>query len=537
MVDVKLIEVLFPYLAAVRVDGVSRVGGVVRIEARTSHLTATCPGCGTESGRVHARYVRRLADAAVGGQRMVIWLRVRRFACVAATCVKRTFAEQVAGLTVAYGRVSLVLKGVQEKLAAVVAGQAGTRLTRRIAIPASRSTLLRRLRAMPLPQVTAPKVLGVDDFAIRRGQTYASILIDMATHRPIAVLGDRSAATFAAWLREHPGVEIICRDRAGNYAEGGRTGAPDAVQVADRYHLWANLGEAVEKTVITHCSCLAEPKPAEQQAPTAAEPAAVVPDGLLDVNGNERRLVARTRERYAAVYGLLAQGASVGAICRQLALDRTTVWRFARAESLDELLFKATHRENKLDRFKPYLIERWNNGHTDVAALHAEIAQHGYEGGMQTVYRFVRRFRGHATVGPPAPRQIPPKPRRLARWIMTRPDHLTAGQAVTLKEICARCPELDRASQHVRAFAQMMTQLQGDQLEDWLTAVEADTLTAFRSLAIGLRRDQAAVTAGLTLPWSSGAVEGAVTRAKALKRLMYGRANLDLLTRRILLPN
>jgi hypothetical protein len=164
---------------------------------------------------------------------------------------------------------------------------------------------------------------------------------------------------------------------------GARAGAPQAIQVADRYHLWANLGEAVEKTVLAHRACLhpREPITDGQPEPAPVEPAPP-PDGVRDACGRDRRLVTRTRERYTAVQTLLAQGKSLSAICRELNLERGTVRRFARAESLDELLFKATHRVTKLDPFKAYLTERWNHGQTDAAALFRELAEQGYRGGV-----------------------------------------------------------------------------------------------------------------------------------------------------------
>lgn len=245
------------------------------------------------------------------------------------------------------------------------------------------------------------------------------------------------------------------------------------------------------------------------------------------------RLVVRTRERYAAVQALLADGSSLAGICRTLELDRKTVQRFARAASVDELLVKATGRSSLLDAFTPYLHQRWAEGVTDAAQLTSEIAAMGYRGSDQTVRRYLHPFRGLLTPPPPPPKV--PKPRTVTGWLLRRPESLEEDERQQLKEVRARCEHLDRLAEHVKDFAVMMTKRQDRRLEDWLARVEVDDLAELHSFAAGIRRDQAAVTAGLTLPYSSGAVEGSVNRLKMLKRQMYGRARLDLLRKRVLL--
>jgi transposase len=551
--EAKLVEIVFPHLAGMSVERVEEEGGGVWIWARSRRGDAACPDCATVSVAVHSRYQRRLADQPVGGRPVWILLAVRRFFCRDSGCARRTFAEQFEDVAGRRRRRTTSLLGMLGPIGWALAGRAGARLAARMAVAVSRMTLLRLMRARRERPVVAPRVLGIDDFALRRGRVYASVLLDMDTHRPIDVLPDRTADTFAAWLRAHPGVQLICRDRAGAYAEGARAGAPDAIQVADRFHLWQNLGEAVERTIVAHRCCLPEPKPDPKPDPevpaavTSAEASTTVPtavptatpdtsqpvsDGVLDACGRERRLVVRTRERFAAVQELRAQGMSLGAISRQLRLDHGTVRRFAHASSVDELLVKAINRTSRLDRFKPYVNQRWNDGCHDAAQLHAELQAQGWTGSVQTVRRYVHAFRTTTTPVTSAP--APPKPRRVVRWIMTNPDNLSTGDAVQLKEILARCPELDATAGHVRDFAVMMRELRGDRLDNWMRRVQGDDLPALHSFVTGIKRDQDAVVAGLTLPWNSGPVEGAVTRIKLLKRLGYGRASLDLLRRRIL---
>jgi transposase len=422
------------------------------------------------------------------------------------------------------------------------------------------ATVLRLVAAAPEPGVTAaPEVLGVDDFALAKGQVHRTVLVDMRTGDVIDLLPDRDAASFEAWLTAHPGAGIICRDRAGNYAEGARDGAPDAIQVADRWHLRHNLAEYAEKTVASHRGCLKDQpagggpgghtdapgtadRPGQQppgqelpgqELPRQAAGAQVPPDGSLDACGRKRRLVRRTRERYAEIRGRLDAGESLSAISRVTGLDRKTVQRFARAGSAEELPGKATSRESKLDAFTPYLHQRWNEGVTDAAALHAELREQSC-GSEQTARRYVRPFRQVLAAPEPAP--AVPKTRQITRWLLTRPDRLQAGEQAQLEAIRARCPHIDALAGHVTAFAEMMTARTGSRdLEGWLAAVEADDRSGLRSLTAGIRNDQQAVTNGLTLHWNSGRVEGTVNKIKMTKRQMYGHAGFDLLRKRVIL--
>jgi transposase len=525
----------------------------VRITARTRTVSLACRGCGAVSAQVHDRYRRRLADLACGGRPVQVVLEVRRFCCGNPACPVATFAEQVPGLTGWYQRRTAGLRGLLEKVALALAGRAGSRLAAALGAVVSRFTLIRLVRALPDPQAGPVAVLGVDDVAKRRGHSYATVLMDMDSRRLIDMLPDREAETFADWLRAHPGIEVICRDRGGAYARAAREAAPGAVQVADRFHLWQDLAEAVEKTVLACLATLSPPSPAPDIAQTAAalDPPAPAPgppaepDGFRDQHGRRRRLVARHRERYAAIQALRAQGCTIREIARRLGLARNTVLKFAQAASVDELLVKATSRPSILDPFKPYLNQRWNQGMTSAAALHEEIRARGWEGGILAVERYLRQFRTAdgrdrqaraqpQLTAPSAP--APPKPRHVTRWIMTHPDHLASDDAANLARLLDASPGLAAAAGHVRSFAGMMTRRQGLlALEDWLTAVEASDQPGLHSFARGIRRDQQAVTAGLALPYSSGALEGKNCKIKYLKRLMYGRANFDLLRKMALL--
>ncbi|MFI7194016.1 ISL3 family transposase [Nocardia nova] len=532
-------SVLFPHLDGLRVEVIRAAGSTVRIDAVTGGDPVGCPGCGMLSGRVHSRYQRRLSDTSITGREVVIGLRVRRLFCDNSDCGRTTFAEQVPQLAARHARRTLILQRALCAVGLALGGRAGARLTRHLAATVSRMTLLRQIRALPDPPVTVPRVLGVDDFALRRGHNYGTILIDMQTRRPIDVLADRTADTLAAWLREHPGVEIVCRDRAGAYAEGAAVGAPDAVQVADRWHIWRNLGEAVERTVARHRAVLpavvVTPEPEPQEQCDITERITEIHCGPVAPEQRQDRTAVRTRQRWSEVHALLAQGASILAIGRELGLARGTTRRFARAASPEELLVnnRTGYRVSILDPYKPELRRRWNEGCTNATELFTEIRERGYEGSEKLVRNYLQPFRAFTHV--PVTPAKPPAVRKVVAWIMTNPATLATEHQVVLDRILAASPDLAALTGHVRAFAEIMTKRRGRDLEQWMAAVDTDDQPALHSFVRGLRRDQDAVTAGLTMKWSSGTVEGHVNRIKMLKRQMFGRAKTDLLRKRILL--
>jgi transposase len=515
---------VFPHLCGVRIDGVERTADGLLIRGRAAGRAAACWACGTWSSRVHSRYQRSLGDVAVAGSPVMIRLIVRRFFCVSSECAKRTFAEQVPELTSRHSRRSPLLTRALESIGLALGGRAGERLAGTLSLRAGRATLLRLVRALPEPDITALTVLGIDDFALRRGQTYGTILVDMVTRRPVDLMTGRTAEVITEWLTAHPGVQVICRDRASAYAEGAAAGAPEAVQVADRWHLWHNLIEATEKCVIQHRTCLREP-----DIPAGTDPADLPATLEMDT---ESALITRIRDRYDAIQELISSGCGYIPAARQLGLARNTVKRYARAASVGELL-EAAARPSNLDTFKPYLHQRWNEGHTRPSRLFEEISALGYTGSNANVRDYVRRLHGWAHASPAV--TPPPPVRAVVSWITQHPGRLDAADQEQLRAILGRCPELDTLFSRIREFAVMMGHRRGERLPQWLASARTTDLPGLHSFATGIERDQAAVIAGLTLDWSSGLVEGHVNRIKMLKRQMYGRASTDLLRKRVLL--
>jgi hypothetical protein len=343
------------------------------------------------------------------------------------------------------------------------------------------------------------------------------------------MLEGRDARPLADWLAAHPGTEVICRDRAGSYADGARTGAPDAVQVADRFHLWQNLAKAVEKCVAAHRACLAEPA-----APAADGPeqqgAGLASAGPPDPTG---KFADTARRKHELVHRLRAEGRGLREIARHLSWGLHTVQRYDRAATWQELAENRwpTNRPSKLDPFKPYLDQHAGQGHGSFTRLFNQIKALGYDGSYSVVRNYLDQVRPEkAPLG-----EAPPTVRDVTNWLCRRPDTLTEDEQPKLKAILNRCPELRAASVQVRGFAAMITDLTGQDLPQWMAAAREAGLPGISSLTKGLEQDLDAVTNSLTMSWSSGPVEGRINHIKMIKRQMFGRAGLPLLRKRVLL--
>jgi transposase len=345
-------------------------------------------------------------------------------------------------------------------------------------------------------------VLCVDGFALRKGHVYGTILVDIETRRPVDMLPERSAESFRAWLDAHPGVEIICRDRAGCYAEGATAGAPLAIQVADRWHLWHNLAEAVERAVARRRPCLQEPPPDAEPGPSAREA----------VTAPEAGLAARTRARHAEIHAALTRGLAITEISRTLGLDRKTARRYANAATAEELTAgPRLSGPALLGPHQDWLRQRWDEGARSTELLYQELRGRGYQGSLRTLRRLTARLRQDTAVPGPPPA---PKGKEVASWILTPPGDLADGDRAALAQITARCAELSTTRDLVHEFADMLCNRRGERLENWADQAEAGTVSELRGFSKGLRRDWAAVTAGLTVPYSSARLKATSTASR-----------------------
>jgi len=528
---------LLPPGAGLVVEQVQLCDEIMHLTVRCEAAGANCPRCGTWSEAFHSSYERNLADLPIAGRRAVVNLRVRRFRCYQPECPCKTFVEQAPVLAERYAHKTLRLRSMLQATGLALGGRPGSRHCQRLAMPTSRTTLLRMVRALPeRPIAAAPRVLGVDEFALRRGRRYGTILVDVGTHRVVDLLEDPSADALVEWLGIHPGTEVICRDRDGVYASAARRGAPGALQVADRWHLTHNLADALERFAVRALASLRKELKAEESADTA--PPLELPPPATTTSLSPRRLPARNEQRHSEIHELLAQGLTLSAIARRVRLDRKTVRRFANADVAADLLgSRGPHcsRATALDPYLPYLAGRWQEGQHVAAFLFNEIRQKGYRGSKRTVRR---QLAGWRTAEPPPPAHaMLPGPRTLAWLLLRRPSDLDDKEQLLLKQLCERTAELGSARRLAQHFLRLVRERRGRELDEWVADVHNTGPPELRGFSRNLRRDWDAVHAGLTERWSSGSVEGNVNKLKVTKRQMFGRARFDLLRKRVLLAN
>jgi transposase len=509
MIDVaKLVGILFSGLSVLVIEDINDAGEIIVVQARTRDEAVACPGCGAETVRVHGYHERTAADVPADGRRVVLKVRARRMRCPVTGCGVQTFREQVPGVLDRYQRRTTRLTAQVSAVARELAGRASARLLPALGIVVSRQVMLRVLLKIPLPALAVPRVPGIDDFALRRGSVYATVLIDAETGRRIDVVQGRTADVAERWLLGHPGVEVVCRDGSGAYGEAVRQALPGAVQVSDRWHLWHGLGEAVRKEVAAHCACWAKGTPLQ-----------------------EGQRAATTAERWQQVHDLRARNVGLLECARRLNLSLNTVKRYDRASAPERLRRVPKYRPTLVDPHREYLRKRRaEEPGVPVRQLLREIRERGYQGSSNLLVRYINQGRLEGD-------RPHLSPRRATRILLTRPDRLTAGQHKTLAGLTAACPEMTALTGLITSFAGLLVPDPGNdaRLRQWITDARAADLPDVHSFTRGLDLDIQAATAALTMPHHNGRTEGVNTKTKMIKRQMYGRADFTLLRHRILL--
>jgi transposase len=503
------VGIVFCGLSSLVIEDVADQDGVIVVRARTAGGPVACPRCGAGTSQVHGYCGRTVADVPADGRPVVVHVRVRRMRCPVPGCPAQTFREQVPGVLDRYQRRTTRLTGQAGAVTRRLAGRAGAGLLAALGVPLSRHTALRVLLRLALPEVSVPRVLGVDDFALRRGHVYATVLIDAETGERVDVVAGRTAEVVEAWLRDHPGVEVVCRDGSAAYAEAVRRALPGAIQAGDRWHLWHGLAEAVMKEVAAHSSCWAAAGPPLK----------------------EGRQAQTTAERWRQVQDLTDRGTGLLECSRRLGLSLNTVKRYARATEPGRMIRAPKYRATLVDPYRDHLrARRAEDPAVPVWQLLAEIREQGYPGSMNLLYRYITQGRVEADRPHLSPKSV-------TRLLLTRPDALSDSQQALLAGLTGACPEMTSLAVLVRSFAALLRPDPANEarLKDWAETARASDLPNIHAFTRGLDLDIHAAIAAVTLPFHNGRTEGVNTKTKMIKRQMYGRAGFTLLRHRILL--
>jgi transposase len=524
---------------------------------QTKAATASCPICETPSNRVHSRYRRKLGDLACFGKKARLVIAVRRFFCTQPQCSRRIFAERLSGFARPYARTTDRLRQAHEAIGSAVGGEPGSRLTVHLAINSSPDTLLRRVKQLDDESLPPPRIVGIDDWAWRRGRRYGTIVVDLERGDVIDLLPDRDAATVGKWLDEHPGVELVSRDRSSSYARAATESAPNARQVADRWHLLKNLREAIERVFEQESKLVnAALTEIEAAAGSASSSAAPGTDGVSASDKpsssqssiesaveSPRRQAQRSRRqsrvaRFEQVHERNGQGHSVRRIARELGMSRCAVRRYLRCETCPDWNLRRKRR-SRLDQHREWIDAQLAEGTINAMELHRRLTGMGFQGSYGSVRRYVTKrlaaagkSRERINAAKSSPACLPTAKQLSFEWVRRSEKRKPAEQA-RLDAIRGCSTELACVLDLADEFAAMIRKQSRDSLGEWLVKAEASTCLGLRVFAEGIRRDEAAVHAAITERWSNGPVEGHVNRLKTIKRQMYGRGGFRLLRARV----
>lgn len=523
---------LLPDASELRLESVTGKSQTIILLVHAIRPQAACPACGHLSQRIHSSYTRKLADLPWNGIPVLVQMRARRFFCMAAQCEQSIFTERLPNTAVPHARRTVRLSQVVDWLTLALGGEAGAQLARQVGIVTSGDTLLRQLRQRRAAATAEPRVLGIDDWAWRKGHRYGTILCDLERGRVVDLLPDRSVRSVAEWLRKHPGIEIISRDRASAYAEAARIALPQVVQVADRWHLLHNLVEALQRVLESKHEVLAQTAKeavCRDQSPAAhsSNPLPTFPPPPLDPSAQQMSQTKRSRRlaRYESVMELVRQGVPYKKVARTVGINPRTVRRWVRAGSFPERA--AVQRCKSLDSLADELEQRYREGCHNAAQLWRDLRQQGFAGSQCTVRRWLQRRYPKLNRAPQPRSKIIGSPRQTAWLLLQQPKEAKTY----IDSLSHRCPEIAATAAVAREFFRMVRQRDAQAWTAWLQLARTTALARF---ANHLLQDEAAMIAALQLPWSNGPVEGHVHRLKLIKRQMYGRAKFDLLRLRVL---
>jgi transposase len=507
--------IIFPENIHLKIEQTS-LDETLTVSISSTEAAAVCTFCGALSTHIHSRYQRQLSDLPVSWHPVKLLVEVRRFFCQQSSCPRKTFAETFLPLAQRYAQRTNRLRISLQRLGLALGAEVGARVGTYQGLDTSPSSLLRLLRQVPSPvPAKSATIIGIDDWAYKRRRRYGTLICDLETGKPLELLPDRTVQTVSTWLQEHPEIKIISRDRWSEYATAAQKGAPQARQVADRWHLLHNLTESV--------STLFPRIRAELKPP--------LPSTLPTTSSSIH--VAR-QQQYQEILTFSQQGLGPEQIAPLVGLSERTIYRWLTQDDAPSW-HRHTRSSSVVDPYQAYLLKRWQEGYRKGSVLCRELKAQGYRGSERAVYRYLTYLQTQLSQEDWTQAMLPALSRKRVTWLLVKsPSDLDEQEQQELLTLRQASITADMAYHLIQAFRQMVRERQGDRLDQWLKAVNESTLPELQIFAAGIQRDYTAVQAGLTLPYSNGLLEGHVNRLKLIKRSMYGRAKFDLLRLRVL---
>ncbi|MFT4760563.1 MAG: transposase [Paraglaciecola sp.] len=498
-----------------------------------------CPACKCSSSKQHSYYIRQLSDVAWAGVPTTLNLKVHKFFCESTNCQQKIFTERIEGLP-SYARRTNRQKAQLEAIGLRTGANEGTCLCKRLGIKVSSSTILKILHQIAPPCFKAPKVLEVDDWAFRKGHVYGTILVDLEEHKPIDLLPDREAETLEKWLKEHPGVEIISRDRASAYSIGAKNGAPDAIEVADRWHLLKNMTDALKRMMYKHNKInqeIALSIAEKNRAVIQSERKAIMETNLQLIlpSTEKKESTLQYEETFKLVKDLQNKGLSRRAIAQQLNISRVTVNKYFHFEKYPKRT-KSETSKSTVAKFDGYIQKIVSKGEYSIQQLWEDLQEKGFKGNAAAIRRYMNK---HFPKEKKA-EQLPAlevklySPKRLGYLLIREKEKLKEKEIEYLEQLFVACPQAQLANQLALRFRNMIVNRKAENLETWIKDTIVSGTEVLKSFAQNLNRNFDAVYNACSLEWSNGQVEGQVNRLKNIKRQMYGRASFELLKKVVL---
>jgi transposase len=490
-----------------------------------------CPMCGTPSSRIHSHYSRFIRDLPIAGYTVHLSLLVRKFFCDSLTCQRRVFTERFSSFLVPYARKTSRLKEHLIKIAYSMSAEQGGKLTSCLGMCVSASTLLRFIRQTKISLQKSVRVAAIDDWAFTKGKRYGTLICDAESHRPLELLPDRTVDTVKGWLHKHPEIHIVTRDGSHAYAKAIKDGAPQAIQISDRWHLLRNLSVKVDDFLKRTCKKKRLPltviKKENEKKPSVStdENPKTETKALTEQQKEKWKLILQVQE-------MRQKGLSILFISKQIKRDPKTIRKYL--ELKEPPIRQRRRRESILTPYKSKIQHLLYEGKT-IAEIFEAVKQEGYPGSTTILSDYIASFRRN--IKQEIVSSLPKKYISLfqmAYYIWEFPDKLTKEQNEERKQAFQCFPFFEPFYTLIQRYRKIIQNQQHDKLHQWIAEAQKSNIPEIHQLVNGIQRDYLAISHALQYPWTNGLIEGHVNRLKTLKRLMYGRANFDLLRQRVL---